>query len=184
MVQAFVPLLVPARGLIINIASVAAVSAYVFGSIYCASKGALVSYSRTLRGELRPLGVRVLICMTGTVKSNTATQKTRSLPEGSYYERVSDLFQRRLTWSQNNETMPGDVFAKGLVDQALGWEVPLWMRAWFPGARRDWVWRGGTARLMYWGWTLLGEWIVDVVTWRKFGLAKLQKIVDEERKVK
>ena len=49
MVQAFVPLLMEAQGLIINIASLAAVTPYVFGSVYCATKGALVSYSRCLR---------------------------------------------------------------------------------------------------------------------------------------
>ena len=68
MCAAFADLLIAARGLIVNIASLAAVTPYVFGSVYCASKGAVVSYSRTLRVELQPFGVRVMVAMAGTVR--------------------------------------------------------------------------------------------------------------------
>lgn len=59
MVQAFVDQLAAARGLIINISSLSSVTPYLFGSVYCASKAAVSAYSRTLRMELAPLGVRV-----------------------------------------------------------------------------------------------------------------------------
>lgn len=65
MVQAFTPLLIAAKGLIIMISSLSSVTPYVFASAYGASKAALNAYSRTLRMELRPFGVRVMVSMTG-----------------------------------------------------------------------------------------------------------------------
>ena len=44
MVKAFVDLLIAARGLIINTASLSAVVPYFFGSAYCATKGAIVAF--------------------------------------------------------------------------------------------------------------------------------------------
>ncbi len=131
MVQAFAPLLIAARGLVINIASLAAAAPYVFGSVYCASKGAVVSYSRCLRLELRPFGVRVMVAMTGTVRSNTAAQPRRALPPASIYLRVRDLFERRVTWSQNNATVGTDDYARRLVRDALKPETPILIRSWF-----------------------------------------------------
>lgn len=49
MCQAFTPLLVQARGCIVQIGSLAGVMPYVFSSAYNASKAALHAYSRTLR---------------------------------------------------------------------------------------------------------------------------------------
>jgi 1-acylglycerone phosphate reductase len=55
MCQAFAPLLIAAKGTIVQIGSVAAVMPYVFGSVYNASKAALHAYSNTLRlGTLGP----------------------------------------------------------------------------------------------------------------------------------
>lgn len=177
MVQAFVSLLIPAKGLIINIASLSAVVPYVFGSVYCASKGAVVSYSRCLRQELRPYGVRVMVAMTGTVKSNTANQIRRTLPADSLYAKIRDVFEQRLVWSQNNATFPTDVYARKLVSNALRGEVPFWARSWF--GRPDWLWAGGLATLNWFG-TIAGEWSTDLFCWRKFQLWKLEDILRRE----
>jgi 1-acylglycerone phosphate reductase len=177
MCQAFADQLIAARGLIINIASLAAVSPYIFGAVYCASKGAVVSYSRTLRQELRPFGVRVMVSMTGTVKSNTASQFARVLPENSLYKRINDVFQWRLTFSQTNATFPTDVFAKKLVSKALASEVPIWMRIWF--GRPDWFWYGGMARFAWIG-SWLGEWVGDITTYSLFKLDRLERMLKAE----
>ena len=63
-IQAFVPHLVrTGAGHVINIASIAGLAAMPFGSIYCASKHAVVAISETLRRELEmlelPIGVTV-----------------------------------------------------------------------------------------------------------------------------
>ncbi|KAL9096124.1 MAG: hypothetical protein Q9165_001647 [Trypethelium subeluteriae] len=82
--QAFAPLVIQARGTIVQIGSIAGVMPYVFGSVYNASKAALHQYSNTLRVELQPFGVKVVTIVTGGVTSNISRTERR-LPEGSFY---------------------------------------------------------------------------------------------------
>ncbi|KAL2177747.1 uncharacterized protein P884DRAFT_199757 [Thermothelomyces heterothallicus CBS 202.75] len=182
MCAAFSDLLIASKGLIINIASLAAVTPYVFGSAYCATKGAVTAYSRTLRLELKPFGVRVMVAMTGTVRSQIASRTHRTLPEGSIYQRVRDIFERRLTFSQNNRaTMDTAQYARKLVGKALAQEWPLLLRAWF--GRPDWFWAGGWATVVWLGHSL-GEWITDFVLYRMMGLTTLEKVLREEERKK
>ncbi|KAK3318709.1 acylglycerone-phosphate reductase-like protein [Apodospora peruviana] len=178
MCQAFVDQLIAAKGLIINIASLAAITPYAFGAVYCASKGAVVSFSRTLRLELKPFGVRVMVAMTGTVRSQIASKTHRTLPENSLYQRVKDVFERRLTFSQNNGTVDTATYARKLVRSALTYESPLLLRAWF--GRPDWFWAGGWSTLV-WTATWLGEWVLDFALYRKIGLIKIEKVLREEQ---
>ncbi|RYP36297.1 hypothetical protein DL767_003450 [Monosporascus sp. MG133] len=179
MVKAFVDLLIAAQGLIINTASLSAVSPYLFGSAYAATKGAVVSYSRTLRLELAPLGVRVMCTMTGTTRSNSTSHGHRTLPSDSLYQRARDVFQWRLTFSQTNYTMPTDQYARRLVADSLKPEVPLFLRSWF--GRPDWFWYGGLAKAVWFGHTL-GEWLVDTISWRILKGPQLQKALKDEQK--
>lgn len=176
MVAAFADQLIAAKGLIINIASLSAVTPYVFGSAYCASKGAIVSYSRTLRQEVRPFDVRVMVCMAGTVKSNIAAANHRTLPNNSVYLRVNDIFEKRLVFSQNNGTVSTESFAAALAASALRHEVWWFLRDWV--GRPDWFWFGGMASLLWWGLLLFGEWVVDYFCWILFDLDKLRKMVE------
>lgn len=177
MVQAFIDQLMAARGLIVNISSLSSVGPYLFGSVYCASKAAVSAYSRTLRLELAPFGVRVMVSMTGTVRSNTASQGHRALPEGSLYERVRHIFEWRLVFSQNSSTMDTTTFAKRLVADSLSPERPGWLRSFF--GRPDWFWYGGLARSAWFGHTF-GEWIVDAVSWHKFRMPEIMKLIGED----
>jgi 1-acylglycerone phosphate reductase len=181
MCAAFAPLLIAARGLIINIASLAAITPYVFGAVYCASKGAVTAYSRTLRLELKPFGVRVMVAMAGTVRSQIASKTHRTLPEGSIYERVRGLFERRLTFSQNNKTEGTEEFARKLVRGALAPEWPLLLRAWF--GRPDWFWAGGWAGKV-WLSTWFGEWLLDFVMYRMIGMKQLEGVLREVERAK
>ncbi|KAK7914210.1 1-acylglycerone phosphate reductase [Apiospora marii] len=177
MVSAFGDQLIAARGLVVNVASLAAATPYVFGSAYCASKGAVASYSRTLRQELAPFGVGVMVCMAGTVKSNIASRGHRSLPERSVYQPIRDVFEKRLVFSQTQASVSTEAFAAALVGRALAREVPWFMRAWL--GRPDWFWFGGMASLLWWTTLFTGEWVVDYVCWNMFGLDRLRKIVDQ-----
>ncbi|KAK0662133.1 hypothetical protein QBC41DRAFT_260520 [Cercophora samala] len=181
MCAAFSDLLINSKGLIINIASLAAITPYVFGSVYCASKGAVVSYSRTLRLELKPFGVRVMVAMTGTVRSQIASKTHRTLPEGSIYQIVKEIFEKRLTFSQNNATVKTEDFAKRLVANALKPEWPLILRSWF--GRADWFWAGGWSKGV-WASTFFGEWILDFVLYRLIGLKKMENVLREEERKK
>jgi 1-acylglycerone phosphate reductase len=176
MVAAFADPLIRAKGLVINIASLSAVVPYVFGSAYCASKGAVVSYSRTLRQEMRPFGVRVMVAMVGPVHSNIANNWThKMLPPDSHYVRVGDVFEKRLQFSQNNAEMRPDEFAEALVTRASRPEVWWFLRAWL--GRPDWFWYGRLAWAVWWGSMLFGEWVIDYVCWLIFGLKKLENII-------
>jgi 1-acylglycerone phosphate reductase len=181
MCAAFADLLIASRGLIINIASLAAITPYVFGSVYCATKGAVVSYSRTLRLELKPFGVRVMVAMTGTVRSQIASRTHRTLPPGSIYMRIKDVFERRLTFSQNNATVDTKDYARKLVAKALAPEWPLILRSWF--GRPDWFWAGGMAGLA-WIATWLGEWVFDIFMYRRIGMPQLERVLREEERQK
>ncbi|KAI0182100.1 NAD(P)-binding protein [Hypoxylon sp. FL1284] len=181
MVQAFVDQLIAAKGLIINISSLSSCTPYVFGSVYCATKAAVAAYSRTLRLELAPFGVRVMVSMTGTVKSNTASQPLRDLPKNSLYWPVKHIFEWRQVFSQNDSTFPTEVFAQGLVASSLRPERPLFMRALF--GRPDWFWYGGLATLLWYG-QWVGEWLVDTVSWYKFRLNEMDQILNKDQQQK
>ncbi|KAK4227344.1 hypothetical protein QBC38DRAFT_477924 [Podospora fimiseda] len=181
MCAAFSDLLINSKGLIINIASLAAITPYVFGSAYCATKGAVASYSRTLRLELKPFGVRVMVAMTGTVRSQIASKTHRTLPPNSIYQRVKELFEKRLTFSQNNATVKTEDYAKKLVANALKPEWPLILRSWF--GRADWFWAGGWAGKVWFA-TWFGEWLLDTALYRLIGMNKLEKVLREEQRQK
>ncbi|KAG7106038.1 Short-chain dehydrogenase srdE like protein [Verticillium longisporum] len=176
MVQAFVPLLIATRGLIVNISSLSSVSPYVFASVYSSTKGAINSYSRTLRQELRPFGVRVLVSMTGTV-STSNPKAHRELPAGSLYMRMKNFFAARPQWSQHNATMNNATFAKQLVSEALRGE------GWFGGllgGTRKWFWAGGLSTQVWLARWLFGETLLDEITYRRFHLHKLEAEVRKD----
>lgn len=176
MVQAFIDQLIAAKGLIINISSLSSITPYLFGSVYCASKAAVSAYSRTLRLELAPFGVRVMVSMTGTVKSNTASQGHRVLPEDSLYQKAKHIFEWRLVFSQNNDTMDTMTFAKRLVADSLRPESPGWLRSFI--GRPDWFWYGGLARSAWFGHTF-GEWAVDAACWNTFRMPEIVKLIGD-----
>ena len=159
MCASFAPLLIHSRGLILNISSTSSEVPYLFGAIYSSTKGAINTYSRALRMELQPFGVRVMIAVTGTVRSNIASHTHRQLPPNSFYQPVLDVFERRLTFSQNNATMPTETYAKKIVGEALKGEG--WLGGWL---RRtpDWFWAGGMANRV-WFLTLFPRWFSEYV---------------------
>lgn len=93
------PLIIAAKGKIVNIGSITAVTPYVFGAVYNATKGALQAYSNTLRLELAPFGVRVILVVTGGVQSRIA-RTDRTLGEDSLYLPINTEYLRRVKHSQ------------------------------------------------------------------------------------
>lgn len=98
-IRELAPLVIRARGKIVNIGSITAVTPYVFGSVYNATKGALQAYSNTLRLELAPFGVRVILVVTGGVQSRIA-RTDRTLGEDSLYLPINEEYLRRVKHSQ------------------------------------------------------------------------------------
>lgn len=115
MCKAFTPLLIATRGTIVQIGSLAGLMPYVFSSAYNASKAALHAYSNTLRVELAPFGVRVVIIVTGGVLSHIA-RTNRELSPDSLYLAVKEDYERRTKHSQE-VGMPVEKYAKQVVSK-------------------------------------------------------------------
>lgn len=64
--KAFTPLLVKG-GVICNISSIAGIKGFKNWSLYCASKFAIEGFSKSIRHELRGLGIRVVVIRSGSV---------------------------------------------------------------------------------------------------------------------
>jgi len=165
--QVFIPLLIEAKGLIINIGSVAAIVPYVFGSIYNASKAALHAYSRCLRLELAPFSVKVMVVVTGGVSSNIA-RTDRTLPPNSLYLDINEDYQRRVKHSQAG-AMSNEVYAKGVVDGALARNGP-----------KRTIWRGNKSWLIWFVRNWVGSWMFDRILPGMFGLVRLGKLWREK----
>lgn len=166
--QEFSPMLVQSKGTIINIGSVAAIVPYVFGSIYNASKAALHAYSDTLRIELAPFDVKVLVAVTGGVQSNIA-RTHRELPTGSLYIPIDTDYKRRQKHSQEG-AMTNEVYAQGLVEAALK-PIPV-----------KWWWEGNKAYLVWFLTTFAPKGFWDFYFPRLFGLNHLADLIAGRKK--
>ncbi|KAJ3498124.1 hypothetical protein NLG97_g1376 [Lecanicillium saksenae] len=178
MCQALIPLLIPARGLIINISSVSSIMPYLFASVYSSTKAALNGYSRTLRMELKPFNVRVMVAMTGTVKSNITSHFTRELPSSSLYQPVRDMYDERIHFSQKNSPMPAEIYAKKLVAAAIRGEG--WFGGLF-GRTPDWFWAGGLANVAWFGQTFFPRRLTEFLTAITFKISKMAFKIAEAR---
>jgi len=91
MIQAFAPMLVKTKGVVVNISSMGAIVNYPYIGVYASSKAALTLASETLKLELQPLGVRTITLMVGMVKTKIHDNTPEVvLPEHSYYKPVED----------------------------------------------------------------------------------------------
>ncbi|KAE8365523.1 hypothetical protein BDV27DRAFT_171546 [Aspergillus caelatus] len=106
MCQAFLPLLIKSKGMIVNHTSIASMLPVPGGAAYAASKSALAMYSAILRMEVECLGVQVVDLKTGTVGptnlinnnytrtvSSTSDSDRSILPASSPYQLVKDLLE-------------------------------------------------------------------------------------------
>ncbi|RDA90289.1 hypothetical protein CP533_1495 [Ophiocordyceps camponoti-saundersi (nom. inval.)] len=180
MVQSFIDLLIPTRGLIINVASGSAELPYLFSSVYSATKAALLQYSRVLRMELKPFNVRVMTLMAGTVRSNFASGPQRTLPSNSLYQPVADFYNRRINFSQTTSTMPHDVFAKKVASQALLGQGRL--GGWIRGTP-DYLWVGGLSTLVFFS-TWMPRWMSEGLTAVYFQMRAMGKKIQAARQKK
>lgn len=168
MCQAFGPLLVQATGTIINIGSVAAEIPYVYGSVYNATKAALHAYSDTLRVELAPFDVNVMVVVTGAVKSNIV-RTNRKLLANSIYLPLQAGYEARQLHPQTN-SMGTAAYATTVVKAALE-ERP---------ARS--LWQGNQAWMIWMTLTFLPLAFWDHYFSRMFQLNKVSNIVHGQKK--
>ncbi|KAF7507559.1 hypothetical protein GJ744_010350 [Endocarpon pusillum] len=152
MCQAFGPMVVQAKGIIVMIGSIVAVTPCVFGSSYNASKAAMHAYSDTLRVELEPFGVRVITVVTGGVKSNIF-RSGRGLSRDSLYLPVEAEFERRLNYSQEGAMATAE-YAKSVVNHLLKKQP------------KKYVWQGRKSWLVWFAYTFLPRRVMDLYMYR------------------
>jgi NAD(P)-dependent dehydrogenase (short-subunit alcohol dehydrogenase family) len=83
LVHALLPKLLGARGVVVNVASSAALRGYPYVSAYCASKHALLGYSRALAQELAPKGLRVQVVCPHYVESPLLEESIRNVMQAT-----------------------------------------------------------------------------------------------------
>ena len=104
-------------GLIVNIGSISGIVATPFAGAYCASKAALRLASDTLRLELAPFGIQVVLVEPGGIASHfgASSKAQAQLPqnEHSLYKDLSAAIEKRTQMSQESPTSAED-FARAL----------------------------------------------------------------------
>lgn len=105
LVQAFAPLLVAAKGAVVNIGSIAGVIPFPWQAIYNSSKAALHHLTYSLRLELAPLGVKVTLVLLGGIDSNFMGNLPKiRLPEDSFYVSVRETIEPYLNGTGKGQT--------------------------------------------------------------------------------
>jgi len=140
--QAFLPLLLESRGMIVNQTSISSVAPVPMTGIYNASKAAASHLTDTLRLELAPFGVKVIDLKTGVVQSgffrNINGGTPPKLPEHSIYAVSRESVEACMAGQRvEKDGVPGDKWARHVVGDLLKSR---------PNIR---VWRGGNAWLMW-----------------------------------
>ncbi|KAI1412825.1 hypothetical protein F5Y13DRAFT_179959 [Hypoxylon sp. FL1857] len=154
--QAFAPMVIRSKGVILNIASIAGAVRMAWQGVYNSSKACVRWFSETLRIEMQGLDVRVVTAMVGEVETkiyDNAGPTNWSLPASSYYHSVKHLISQQAAGKMQAENEKAEVTAENLVRDVLR-------------GRNGHVWRGGVAgRAKYFHWILperLFEWGIHV----------------------
>ncbi|KAJ6440988.1 short-chain dehydrogenase/reductase [Purpureocillium lavendulum] len=137
--QAFAPLLIQAKGTVLNIGSIAGVCPQPWKGMYNASCAAVHQWSDTLRIEMEPFGVRVILVVTGAVRTNFLTnQPSVELSPRSIYAPAKASIEAVMNGTAVAKNfVDADAYARAVVANALR-ESPV---------KRQWA--GGVATLIW-----------------------------------
>lgn len=127
MVQHVVPHMAMRRsGSIVNVGSVVGNVSTPWAGAYCASKAAVHAMSNSLRLELRPFGINVVLVLPGSVRSNLGRANLERLSdyEWKLYKDFKGVIEERARASQGEKATDGRVFARHVVRKVLGHKPP------------------------------------------------------------
>ncbi|KAI1815335.1 putative short-chain dehydrogenase/reductase [Poronia punctata] len=133
MAQACAPLLINAKGTMVNVSSIAGVTPFPWQGIYNSSKAAVTMLSETLRLELEPLGVKVVAAMVGAVKTEIYNKQDFELPANSLYKPAEEAMRRQ---AHGRHQAP--------IEETADVTAPNIARDVLAGCRGK-IWRGGMA---------------------------------------
>ncbi|KAI4185663.1 MAG: hypothetical protein L6R41_003991 [Letrouitia leprolyta] len=172
--QAFIPLLLKSKDVIVNHTSVASSLAVPFGGTYGASKAAASTFSDTMRLELGVFDVKVVELKTGLVgptnliRNNASIKEDRSrplLPENSIYQPAKDVVEQVIRQEAFAASgMAPAEWAKGVVRDVLKSKSP------------PIVWRGESAFVARVG-SILPVGILDGVVKKATKMDQVEKIL-------
>ncbi|KAI9708267.1 MAG: hypothetical protein M1812_008068 [Candelaria pacifica] len=160
--QAFLPLLIESKGMIVNQTSVVAAAAVPFQSAYNASKAAMSMFSDCQRLELEPFDVKVIDLKTGAVASNLIKNQkaltSMTLPKRSIYEPARAAVESAMRNDKMaNVGTPANQWAKEVVGDLLRKNPPLV------------IWRGANAQMVRLG-TFMPHGMMDSTIKKMTGL--------------
>jgi 1-acylglycerone phosphate reductase len=167
--QAFLPLLLKSKGIIVNQTSLASVTTVPFQSAYNASKAAIATFSDSQRLELAPFGIKVVDLKTGMVESNfwnnVKDAGETSLPKDSIYEPARKEVETTLRGTAfAGKGEPPELWAGRVVQDLLQSKPP------------PVIWRGTNAGIVRIG-TMLPFGFLDGTTKQLTGLDVVEKII-------
>jgi short-subunit dehydrogenase len=116
--HAFVqPMVARGSGRLVGVASVAGIRGLPGHGAYCSSKAAVISYCESLRGELRPSGVKVVTLCPGYIDTPLTRQNRYAMP----FLMQPEAFALR---------------AVGAISQGVSYRVIPWQMGWVAGLLR------------------------------------------------
>ena len=172
--QAFLPLLLKSKGIVVNNTSVSSTMGMPLQGTYSASKAALAMFSDALRLEMQPFGVTVIDLKTAAVRSNFFENHNKqvgsSLPEDSIYAPAKAAVERGLSGDTMSSTgMPTSLWADQVVKDLLKNK---------PSPK---IWRGASARLAWLG-TCLPFGMLDGEIKKVVGFDVVEKELQKQEK--
>ena len=118
--QAALPILREQRsGWIVQVSSIGGLAAFPLTGIYHASKWALEGFSETLRQEVEPFGIKVLMVEPSGFRTDWAGSSMDRAEPIDAYQRIEAIAERRSAQQEdNNGSQPGnpDLAAQALLD--------------------------------------------------------------------
>jgi len=127
MVQQVVPhMALKKRGTIVNVGSVVGNISTPWAGSYCASKSAIHAMSNSLRLELKPFGINVVLVMPGSIRSNLGKANLEKLSDYDWklYKDFKEAISERARASQGGKATDGRVFARHVVNKILATKQP------------------------------------------------------------
>ncbi|PYI09439.1 NAD(P)-binding protein [Aspergillus sclerotiicarbonarius CBS 121057] len=160
MTHAFAPLVIEAKGTVVNVCSLGGVMAVPWNAFYTSSKAAIKAYSESIRQELAPFGVKVVTVMTGLVGSNLWTKAPDLDLKGSMYEPAKKEIMDMATGQVVKDPMAPSEYATRVVDDLLGGASGL-------------IWRGKMASITWFLTSFMPTWVMDRMLVSGSGVEKL-----------
>lgn len=121
--QAFLPLLLASKGMIVNQISTAALLPLGFQSTYNASKTAASMFSDCMKLELAPFGIQVIDLKTSSASSNNfanqAMQNKARLPKESIYQIAGAEVEKTLSGERFEVKVTAEEWAQKVTKQLL-----------------------------------------------------------------